>query len=750
MYQAKSQDPALRRIGKFQLKFLGIQMIKKSMQDRLAKSLTLIGIFWLLCGACLEFYNIAWGTGNWLGQFSPKWMMALLLFVLACILFLIGAWILLWSPQKLDSFFRNLSSLRDRIGNLRWVLAVFLMMLPVWFLQYSYWGIVLHGPYLRILMFALSVILLGWLTTGTSGLFLSWTGALTALILISGLYNFCLLLIGVTSYPFSLGWSEGNRLWDYSILFGRHLYNYPSNQPIPVYLDFGRQLTGGIPFLISGINIDSVRLWLALLEVAPYLILGWMAYRLNRKGGWLWVLAGIWVFTFLQQGHIHPPLVICAIIVALVWERPLWIAIPLIALTSYFAAISRNTWLFAPGMWAAMLELCTPAIQDNKINKKTWSRVISVGLAGIVGGYLAPSLVPELIRWFGSIGGQANNLDGIHIGGSISISSVRTMISSQSLLWYRLFPNTTYGPGILIGLLFAAAPLMVILIHLLRTHRWMLNRWQKFAIAASLFAFLVVGLVASVKIGGGGDLHNLDMFFIGLMFTGALAWRTIGYQWIRSMDVMPVGIRLFLVALIAIPAYKPLSLMTPIATTKDIQTVVTLADISPADPLPDPLPETLPSKQDTESALEDIRREVARAASAGEVLFMDQRQLLTFGFIDGVPLVPDYDKKVLIDKAMSADTQYFEGFYRDLAAHRFSLIITSPLHKRLDDVGDPFGDENNAWVDWVAKPLLCYYQPLELYKKVNVQLLVPRTEIMECAPSLPNGFSRDSIEEIDQ
>jgi hypothetical protein len=27
------------------------------------------------------------------------------------------------------------------------------------------------------------------------------------------------LLKPVTSYPFSLGWSDGNRLWDYSILF---------------------------------------------------------------------------------------------------------------------------------------------------------------------------------------------------------------------------------------------------------------------------------------------------------------------------------------------------------------------------------------------------------------------------------------------------------------------------------------------------------------------------------------------------
>jgi hypothetical protein len=38
------------------------------------------------------------------------------------------------------------------------------------------------------------------------------------------------------------------------------------------------------------------------------------------------------------------------------------------------------------------------------------------------------------------------------------------------------------------------------------------------AIVLPLLAFLVVGLIVSTKIGGGGDLHNLDMFLIGIFF----------------------------------------------------------------------------------------------------------------------------------------------------------------------------------------------------------------------------------------
>ncbi len=709
--------------------------MNNSIHGGLVKFFVFTGIIWLLYGACTEFYNIAWGTGNWIGQFSPKWMLAFLLFVLVCILLLIGVGITLSAYQKVAGYFNYLASLRDRLGYLRWIFAGIFLVLPVYFLQYSYWGIVLDGPYLRILISAFSIVLLGWFLTGTNKGFLRWKGVLTASILISGLYNFCVPLIDVTSYPFSLGWSEGNRLWDYSILFARHRYDYPSDQTIPVYLDIGRQLAGGIPFLISGINIWQVRLWIAFLGVIPYLILGWTTYKLPEKNVLPWVLAGIWAFTFVEQGPIHPPLLICAIVVALAWRRPLWLAIPLVAAAGYFAEISRFTWLFAPALWAGMLELGDGALHNHKLNKRTWQRAISVGFAGVFGGYVAPFYVPGVIQWLRSFG-DSTSPESASFGGGLTISSIGSSVSSQPLLWYRLFPNATYAPGILLGLLLATAPLVAILIYLIKTRRWNLNFWQKLAIAGSLLAFLVVGLIVSVKIGGGGDLHNLDMYIMGLMFAGALGWRNGGHKWIAS-EIMPAWIRILLIALIVIPAYKPLMRMAPISISVDRKMLATLADITPVDPLPNPLPDTLPSEYDTQEALKSIRQAATHAASKGDVLFMDQRQLLTFGFIKGVPLLPEYDKKVLIDKAMSADAQYFEGFYKDLASHRFSLIISGPLNRRLNDIENQFSEENNAWVKWVARPLLCYYQPLETYKKVDVQLLVPNQDLSDCATTHP-------------
>jgi hypothetical protein len=145
----------------------------------------------------------------------------------------------------------------------------------------------------------------------------------------------------------------------------------------------------------------------------------------------------------------------------------------------------------------------------------------------------------------------------------------------------------------------------------------------------------------------------------------------------------------------------------------------------------------LPADEDTQYALTKIQKAIAAESSRGDILFMDQRQLLTFGYVTDVPLVPEYDKKILIDQAMSENSDYFGSFYNDLAAHRFSLIITSPLNRQLNTEDDNFGDENNAWVKWVTKPLLCYYEPLDVMKKVDVELLVPRAGVLDCTDVMP-------------
>jgi len=101
--------------------------------------------------------------------------------------------------------------------------------------------------------------------------------------------------------------------------------------------------------------------------------------------------------------------------------------------------------------------------------------------------------------------------------------------------------------------------------------------------------------------------------------------------------------------------------------------------------------------------------------------------LLTFGFVDPVPLVPEYEKKIMMDMAMASIGSYFEPFYSDLQSHRFSLIISEPLWIRWQGNANEFGNENDAWVYWVSAPVLCYYEPIETFLRFGTQLLIPRT-----------------------
>ncbi len=295
----------------------------------------------------------------------------------------------------------------------------------------------------------------------------------------------------------------------------------------------------------------------------------------------------------------------------------------------------------------------------------------------------------------------------------------------QPLLWYRLLPNSTYDLGILINLMIAVTPLIIVLLFAARRGLWTPGPWQKLAILGVLAAFLIVGLVASTKIGGGGDLHNMDMFLIGLLFTSSLVREKTDRVWLTKGDAFPLWMRIVLIVLVTLPALGTLLRLRPLLYADDFTRLKTLTDIE--DPYVDArILGLLPPRSEVDDTLALIQEMVAHAQESGEVLFMDQRQLLTFGFVKDVPLVAEYEKKYLMDQAMG-DTaaSTFPAFYRDLENHRFSLIISDPLRLPIKDSDYGFGEESNAWVKWVAAPILCYYEPLITLREFKIELLVP-------------------------
>jgi hypothetical protein len=418
----------------------------------------------------------------------------------------------------------------------------------------------------------------------------------------------------------------------------------------------------------------------------PPVLLGWLQGRgVARQPGVRLGLA-LWLGLFLSQGPIYAPILLAASLLIAFDRARLWQRVVSIAAASLYAGLSRWTWFGAIGAWGGLLELsshepCPP--------RPLIRRLEAVALIAITGSL--PGILANLNRLAAP---RQNNL-----------------VASQPLLWYRLLPNPTFERGILLGVALAVGPLLVILAWLVISRRWRLDGLQKLAIVAVTLVTLIAGLVASVKIGGGSNLHNLDMFFITLSFLVMMYLDQANTthdseeqpaQHLAGWPIWAKGV-VVLASLLLVWPYFP--------NVRRLE---------------------LPPQGDVQRSLLNVRTQVQVYKSQGEVLFLDQRQLLTFGMVEDVPLIPEYEKKYLMDQAMAGNVAYFQGFYEDLVNKRFALIVSEPLFRSYDDAFDPFSEENNAWVQWVSEAVLCFYTPDKTYKDVRVQLLVPRAGSLDC------------------
>jgi len=178
------------------------------------------------------------------------------------------------------------------------------------------------------------------------------------------------------------------------------------------------------------------------------------------------------------------------------------------------------------------------------------------------------------------------------------------------------------------------------------SRRWKLDWLQALVVGTVLAGYFGAGLVISTKIGGGGDLHNMDMFLIGLLFASGLVWEKTDRTWLTNGSSLPFWMQVVLIALVTLPAFGTLLSLRPLLYADEFTRLKTLTDIE--DPYVDArVLGLLPPRAEVDETLVFIREMVAHAGESGEVLFMDQRQLLTFGFVMDVPLVAEYEKKYL-------------------------------------------------------------------------------------------------------
>ncbi len=621
--------------------------------------------------------------------------------LLICLIFFTAALVYIWRP----GWFTPLNRLRDRLPRpLRTGLALLLPALPAVLLLFSRWSEVFSGDWLRAVLYLTTAGSMAWLLS-EKGRSFSWSGLLVGTLLFCAEFFLIQAMQDVVDYPFSLTWSEGNRIWDYSVRFGRRLYDFPADQTIPAYIDKGRQSLWGLPFLFFDPQIWQMRLWDAILFSLPYLFLGLAVFPREKGRTPAWLLGSLWVMLFLNQGPIYTPLVFAATLTALARKRPTWLAALLVFAAGYLAGISRMTWIFAPSIWAAMVALADPAPRGATTPRQRWLRAILLAAAGMIGSVG----IKQLSKIFAAGSTPSAPVAAATQAGASGLAGLLETLNRQPLVWSRLLPNATYEQGILLGLLLAIGPLLIICFGFILRRKWQPGLWPVAAISGSLAAFLLVGLIVSVKVGGGNNLHNLDMFLITLVFFMGLVWYSNTTAWWEIGGRGAFWLRLLLLAAVVLPVWNNL------ATARVHE---------------------LPEEAKVSDALSFVRQYVERGSQNGEVLFLDQRQLLTFGEVPRVPLVAAYEKKRMMDEAMADNAAFFAPFFADLSRQRFEVIISEPLQISFQKEDREFNIENNSFVNWVSLPVLCYYEPVKTFPEVKVEILVPR--------SLPNRHPRSS------
>ena len=508
-------------------------------------------------------------------------------------------------------------------------------------------------------------------------------------VLLLGLLQRVLLFLpDVSSSPFTLSWSEASRFYYGSLFQSAAVYGQATQLP---FLHPARYLLLALPFWLPGLPIWAHRLWQVLLWLGLSGLNGWLlARRLNLKVSERWICAG-WIFLFLFQGPVYYHLLVCSALVLGGFERRrLWRSLVFVLLASLWAGISRINWLPVPAFLAIALYLLeTPA---------GW-RGGGVGSGKWVGGGWLDYLLPMGVWGAGGVAaGYAANRAYVALSGQPDPSVFQSAFN-QDLLWYRLWPSPTYPPGILPMMLLVSLPLLVaILANVvgLPANRAGLHPLRQLGLGGMVLVLLGGGLVVSVKIGGGSNLHNLDAYLVLLLVWGAylLAGRAEAEPG-RGKPWRPWGLVLLALAMPLIPL------------------------------LQEGLPYPFPNPAKDQATLARLQSQVKWAAQQGPVLFIWQRQLLTFHSIQGVPLIPEYETVDLMEMAMANNPSYLGRFYADLSQKRFALIVVDRQNQFLKDATNAFPEENNVWVERISGPLLANYR-VRANLPDNIQLLEPR------------------------
>jgi len=616
---------------------------------------------------------------------SEWWLMVLGLWILSAVL----AILLLLTWTKASRIFLNaITKLQTFLERFQVVALVLLLLIIAAYprLIFGAAGDIFSELFPRFLIYSL------WVLAVAVALKVIWPDRRFAIMLVSATFLIALLHQGVllfqavSTFPFSLGWSEVSRYYYGSLFFSKRLYGI---QIPPSVLHPTRYMMQSVPFLIDGLPLWFHRLWQVFLWIGTSTLTSVLLVRRlkvsDRLKGWL--MAG-WIFLFLFVGPIYYHLQVAATIV--LWgfnRRRMGRSTIFILIASVWAGISRVNWYPVPGMIAAVLYFLEKPVGLSEdgfgISFSKFVRYLSFPLLWVFGGSLVAFGAQSLyVLWSGNDPGQF------------------TSSFTSDLLWYRLWPNVTYPLGILPSVLLFSLPFLILMFIFWLRGKGVGHHLRWLGLGVVLLVLFAGGLVVSVKIGGGSNLHNMDAYLMVLLVVSTYLYAE-KFVWETRSTQKPVFISWGLSAILIL---IPVLYLIPVGG-----------------------PQHLPDQETVDTAMEELTSMVTEAVQAGgEVLFVTQRQLLMFDGIPDVPLIPDYEVVFLMEMAMGDNETYLGKFYGDIENHRFALVIIDWLPKRTKGPEDAFSEEHNAWFLRVAKPLQKEYERLELYEELGIEVVAPK------------------------
>jgi hypothetical protein len=199
-------------------------------------------------------------------------------------------------------------------------------------------------------------------------------------------------------------------------------------------------------------------------------------------------------------------------------------------------------------------------------------------------------------------------------------------------------------------------------------------------------------------VGGGNNLHNLDAFlvFMAVILVYSIFGRVSFEPEIANQSPKPVW--WLLAILVSIPV-----LMT-----------VKSGGLS-----------GYPGTQVNQMNINKIQVLIDQAGPDANILFMNDRQLVSFHTLKVAKFEPEYEKVTLIEMVMSNNRPYMDRFYQDLHNHRFALIITIPMNSKLQDPSFAFAEENNEWVSQVEIPVKTDYHRIASFPENSLEVYAP-------------------------